>query len=181
MHPSSMNNMKKLFDKYVTKEFIENSSPCKILDFGGRNVRGQGSYYDLLISDDANKSYNTLNIEYKGIDLEENPGVSIVLDDPYKVPLNDNYADVIVSGQMFEHCEFFWLSFLEMVRLVKPGGYIFLIAPMSGKVHRYPVDCWRFYPDAYAALAKWGKVSLIEAWTDYDGSKWWDQVGAFKK
>ena len=171
MHPSSMNNMRKLFDKFVTDEFVGNE--CKILDFGGTNIKNAGTYYELV---DTNKK-----IKYYGVDLQAGPGVSIVLDDPYKVPLEDNYADVVISGQMFEHCEFFWLSFLEMVRVVKPGGYIFLIAPMSGTVHRYPVDCWRFFPDAYAALAKWGKVELVDAWTDYEGSKWWDQVGAFKK
>lgn len=171
MHRSSMNNMRTLFDKYVTSEFVGNE--CKILDFGGTNVKNAGTYYELV---DTNEK-----IKYQGVDLQAGPGISIVLDDPYKVPLEDNYADVVISGQMFEHCEFFWLSFLEMVRVVRPGGYIFLIAPMTGKVHRYPVDCWRFYPDAYAALAKWGKVELVDAWTDYDGSKWWDQVGAFKK
>jgi SAM-dependent methyltransferase len=171
MHTSSMNNMRKLFDKFVTDEFIGNE--CKILDFGGANIKNVGTYYELV---DTNEK-----IKYHGVDLQAGPGVSIVLDDPYKVPLEDNYADVVISGQMFEHCEFFWLSFLEMVRVVRPAGYIFLIAPMSGTVHRYPVDCWRFFPDAYAALAKWGKVELIDAWTDYEGSKWWDQVGAFKK
>lgn len=171
MHRSSMNNMRTLFDKYVTSEFVGNE--CKILDFGGTNVKNAGTYYELV---DTNEK-----IKYQGVDLQAGPGVSIVLEDPYKVPLEDNYADVVISGQMFEHCEFFWLSFSEMVRVVRPGGYIFLIAPMTGKVHRYPVDCWRFYPDAYAALAKWGKVELVDAWTDYDGSKWWDQVGAFKK
>ncbi|MDW7664681.1 MAG: class I SAM-dependent methyltransferase [Nitrosomonadaceae bacterium] len=171
MHPSSMINMRKLFDKYVTSEFVGNE--CKILDFGGTNIKGGGTYYELV---DTNKK-----IKYYGVDLQAGPGVSIILDDPYKVPLEDNHADVVISGQMFEHCEFFWLSFSEMVRVVRPSGYIFLIAPMTGKVHRYPVDCWRFYPDAYAALAKWGKVELVDAWTDYDGSKWWDQVGAFKK
>ncbi len=166
-----MINMRKLFDKYVTSEFVGNE--CKILDFGGTNIKGGGTYYELV---DTNKK-----IKYYGVDLQAGPGVSIILDDPYKVPLEDNHADVVISGQMFEHCEFFWLSFSEMVRVVRPSGYIFLIAPMTGKVHRYPVDCWRFYPDAYAALAKWGKVELVDAWTDYDGSKWWDQVGAFKK
>jgi hypothetical protein len=42
------------------------------------------------------------------------------------------------------------------------------------------VDCWRFYPDAYAALAKWGKVELVDAWTE-PTDQWHDQVGAFKK
>jgi len=129
MHPSSMKNMKTLFDKYVTNKFISKSTPCKILDFGGKNIRGLGTYYDLLTSE--NTPYNELNIDYQGIDLEAGSGVSIVLEDPYKVPLEDNYADVVISGQMFEHCEFFWLSFSEMVRVVRPGGYIFLIAPMT--------------------------------------------------
>jgi SAM-dependent methyltransferase len=170
MHQTSMNNMRTLFDKYVTNEFVSNE--CKILDFGGTNIKKGGTYYELV---EANGK-----IKYYGVDLQPGPGVSIVLDDPYKVPLEDNYADVVVSGQMFEHCEFFWLSFLEMVRVVRPGGYIFLIAPMHGKVHRYPVDCWRFYPDAYAALAKWGKVELVDAWTE-PTDQWHDQVGAFRK
>ena len=170
MHQTTMNNMRTLFDKYVTNEFVGNE--CKILDFGGTNIKKGGTYYELV---DTNEK-----IKYYGVDLQPGPGVSIVLDDPYKVPLEDNYADVVVSGQMFEHCEFFWLSFLEMVRVVRPGGYIFLIAPMHGKVHRYPVDCWRFYPDAYAALAKWGKVELVDARTE-PTDQWHDQVGAFKK
>jgi hypothetical protein len=108
MHQTSMNNMRKLIDKYITNEFVGNE--CKILDFGGTNIKKGGTYYELV---EANEK-----IKYYGVDLQAGPGVSIVLDDPYTVPLEDNYADVVVSGQMFEHCEFFWLSFLEMVRVV---------------------------------------------------------------
>ncbi|HEY3169271.1 MAG TPA: methyltransferase domain-containing protein [Candidatus Binatia bacterium] len=37
---------------------------------------------------------------------------------PYEIPLADSYADVVISGQMLEHCAYFWLSFQEMVRVL---------------------------------------------------------------
>ena len=42
MHQTSMNNMRTLFDKYVTDEFVGNE--CKILDFGGNNIKKGGTY-----------------------------------------------------------------------------------------------------------------------------------------
>ena len=56
---------------------------------------------------------------------------------------------------MLEHCEFFWRAFEEVIRVVKDDGFVFLIAPSAGPEHRYPVDCYRFYADAYHALAKY--------------------------
>ena len=98
---------------------------------------------------------------------------------PYVIPLENNYADVVISGQAFEHIEFFWVSFLELVRIVKKDSYIIITAPSAGCVHRHPVDCWRFFPDAMPALAKWGKVDLIETFMVEEG--WGDNFGVFKK
>ena len=74
--------------------------------------------------------------------------------------------DVIISGQAFEHIEFFLLTWLGMVRVLKPRGLVFLIAPSRGPEHRFAVDCWRFYPDGYRALAKYGGLELVEVSTD---------------
>ena len=106
--------------------------------------------------------------------------MDIVLTDPYHVPLPDASVDVVLSGQMLEHCEFFWLAFQEMVRLMKPEGFIFLIAPSAGPIHRYPVDCYRFYPDAYHALAKLAGCHLQAVWRDERGP-WQDLVGVFRR
>ncbi|MDO9191143.1 MAG: methyltransferase type 11, partial [Sulfurimicrobium sp.] len=60
-------------------------------------------------------------------------------------------------------------------------------APSRGPEHRYPVDCWRYYPDGYAALAKYGGLELLEVNTDWDPSSdldsapWGDTVGVFRK
>lgn len=172
MHETSLANMKKMMDRILTEDFLVEKRT--ILDYGARIVSDHLSYRSLL--------KDKTNINYIGLDIEPGNGVDIIMTDIYKAPLEDNSVDVILSGQMFEHCEFFWLTINDMARILKKGGYIFLIAPSSGCVHRYPVDCWRFYPDAYKALAKWSnpKLELIDSWQDEEGY-WKDQVGMFKK
>jgi SAM-dependent methyltransferase len=144
-----------------------------------------------LGSCDVNGSYRHLfsrpGWRYTGIDLAPGNNVDLVLDSPYRLPLATASLDVFISGQAFEHVEFFWLTWLEMARVVKPGGLIFLIAPSRGPEHRYPVDCWRFYPDGYAALAKYAAMDLLEVSTDWqpdaapDSAAWGDTVGVFRK
>lgn len=150
--------------------------PLSVIDIGAYDVNG--SYRPL---------FDLPQVQYRGIDLEAGPGVDIVLNSPYRFPLASKSVDVIVSGQAFEHVEFFWLTWLEMDRVLKPGGMIFLIAPSRGSEHRYPQDCWRFYPDGYRALAKYTNVELLEVTTDWQphpdpgSSEWGDTVGVFHK
>jgi len=41
----------------------------------------------------------------------------------------------------FEHDVMFWESFLELVRVLRPGGLLYLNAPSNTAFHRYPLDC----------------------------------------
>lgn len=141
----------------------------RVLDIGGADVNG--SYADL---------FRYPGVRYIGADLSAGPGVDLVLDDPYRLPLPDGSVDFVVSGQMLEHCEYFWQSFAEMIRVLKADGFLFMIVPSAGPIHRYPVDCYRFYPDAYRALAKWAGCHLIEVRHDQRGP-WNDVVGVFSK
>jgi SAM-dependent methyltransferase len=102
------------------------------------------------------------------------------LNDIYHLPFDDNSVDLVLSGQMLEHCPHFWLVFNEIFRILKPNGMAFIIAPSSGPVHRYPVDCYRFYPDSYQALAEWSGLRLVQSWKDERGP-WRDLVGVFQK
>lgn len=169
MHPSSMKNMKICYEKYILGNFLNNKNDILVLDVGSKNING--SYKEI---------FNNTKIKYIGLDLEKGKGVDIVTENPYHYPVNSESADVVISGQTFEHCEFFWEAFLEMNRVLRKGGYIFLISPSIGRIHRYPVDCYRFNPDSYSALAKYAKIKLIEVWLDKT-SNWGDVVGVFKK
>lgn len=191
MHPSSLENMQKCYDRYVVPLGFTQRSNVAVLDLGGANVNGgrsndpnkiEGSYrsifadscFDYQVADLATCLSGTA--EYLPPEYE----VDIVLTDPYHIPLADNSVDIVLSGQMLEHCEFFWLVFQEMLRVLAPDGLLLLIAPSAGPIHRYPVDCYRFYPDAYVALAKYGNCQLHAMWHDERGP-WRDLVGVFGK
>jgi len=171
MHQNSIDHMRALVERY-----LDPSAHLLIGDIGSFNYNG--SYRDL---------FRQPGWTYRGVDLEQGPNVDVVLTSPYKFPFDDGHFDVIVSGQAFEHVKFFWLTWMEMVRTLKPGGLIFLIAPSRGPEHRYPVDCWRFYPDGYRALAEYAGVDCLEAHTDWAaypfarGRAWGDTVGVFAK
>ncbi len=169
MHATPVDNMRICFERFVRGQSLAASGELVILDLGGAEVNG--NYADV---------FREVPNRYLIADIAEADNVTIVLEYPYRVPLDDASIDIVVSGQMLEHCEFFWLSFAEMVRVLKPGGVLFLIAPSAGPIHRYPVDCYRFHPDAYRALAKYANCELIDVWLDERGP-WHDLVGVFAR
>jgi SAM-dependent methyltransferase len=100
----------------------------------------------------------------QGLDIEAAPNVDIIVNEPYdwkEVPAAS--IDVVTCSQVFEHAEYFWITMLEIGRVLKTNGLAFINAPGSGPLHRYPVDCWRFYDDAFPALAKYASLDLIES------------------
>lgn len=172
MHISSMDKMRAFREKYLESR---TNTALQILDIGSQEVNGS---YKSIFSDQP-------LWKYQGCDMVEGKNVDIVLTDPYDwKQIKSNSADVIISGQAFEHVELFWITMLEIARVLKPGGLCCIIAPSGGFEHRYPVDCWRFYPDGFSALAKYAKLSVVESYTqwedlpqyDNDNNCWHDSV-----
>ncbi|MCK5679933.1 methyltransferase domain-containing protein, partial [bacterium] len=138
-----------------------------------------------LGSYDVNGSYRPLfenpNWNYLGLDVSAGPNVDIVLSNPYRwTALANNSIDVVVSGQALEHIEFFWLTIMEISRILKPGGLCCLIAPSGGFEHRYPVDCWRFYSDGMRALMGYAELEVLDAYTDRQSQNWTDDSGSWQ-
>jgi hypothetical protein len=70
--------------------------------------------------------------------------------------------------------DFFWEVFLEMSASLNPNGFILINAPSKQPIHRYPIDSWRFYPDAAYSLAKWSRkhghdLRVLYSSTIYEG------------
>ncbi|MEX0875729.1 MAG: methyltransferase domain-containing protein [Actinomycetota bacterium] len=160
--------MARCYERFVAGSALEAKDVVQVLDVGGADVNG--TYRTI---------FNSPNMAYRAADLVAGNGVDIVLDDAYHLPLADGSIDIVISGQMLEHCEFFWLAFGEMVRVLRPEGYIFLIAPSTGPIHRFPVDCYRFNPDSFDALARYAGCSLVDSWRDERGP-WRNLVGVFR-
>lgn len=175
MHKSSLDKMQKFYDQYLVNDINEKLT---VLDLGSMNVNG--TYRSIL---------NSECWEYIGVDMEEGNGVDIVLKKPYQwSEIPSDSIDVLISGQAFEHVEYFWVLILEVFRVLKPGGICCIIAPAGGFEHKYPVDCWRFYPDGFTAMAKFAQLDVIDVNTQWeaqgfeDGSdQWQDSVLIAKK
>lgn len=156
MHDSSRRLMKDFIDRYLSAE-DRNS----ILDVDSLSVCG--SYRDFIKP----------NWTYIGLDASAGPNVDFVPEDVYHwSELKDESFDVVISGQAFEHIEFPWETIREISRVLKNGGFACIIAPSSGKEHRYPLDCYRYYPDGMRALAKWGKLDVLECYAERDPAKY---------
>ena len=122
--------------------------------------------YDVLDvgSCDVNGTYRSLfeDHNYVGMDVAAGKNVDIVVKDHYNWrEIADASFDVVISGQCLEHVEFPWLTVKEAARVLRPGGTFLLIVPSAGPVHRYPVDCYRYYPDGLRALAKWAELTTV--------------------
>jgi len=170
MHATAMDNGRRFFECYAG-----DGAPATIVDIGAMDVNG------------SLRNIAPPGCRYVGVDTAAGPGVDLVLDDPYRLPFAAGSIDAVVSSSCFEHVEFFWLLFEEVLRVLKPDGLFYLNAPSNGDVHRYPVDCWRFFPDAGLALENWGRrcghdPALLESFTTRQREDIWnDFVAVFVK
>lgn len=142
-----MRNCQRFFETYG--EPLATNGDVTVIDIGSQDVNG------------SLREVTPANFKYIGVDMVAGKGVDIVLDDPYTLSLESESADAIICSSCFEHSEMFWLLFLEIMRVLKPTGLFYLNAPSNGAFHRYPVDCWRFYPDSGNALVAWGRRNGI--------------------
>ena len=166
MHKSSYDKMARFKQQHLQALMGEKLT---VLDLGSQDING--TYRPL---------FEEHGWEYLGVDMSPGKNVDLVLQDAYQWnEIANESIDIVISGQAFEHVEFFWLTMREIARVMKPGGLCCIIAPSTGPEHRYPVDCWRYYTDGLRALAKWGGLTVLSAETQTehqgydDGSDQW--------
>jgi SAM-dependent methyltransferase len=171
MHPSSYDRMAEFCRDYLA---ARQGEPLTIVDLGSCDYNG--SYRPIF----AQKPWR-----YIGVDLTPGKNVDLLLREAYHWrELKSESVDVVVSGQTFEHTEFFWETILEIARVLKPSGLCCIIAPATGDEHRFPVDCWRFFSDGFRAIARYGGLEVLQAHThweelakyDAESNKWHESI-----
>lgn len=120
-----------------------------VLDVGGKNVNGSLRYF-----------FENLGMKYICLDIEPDESVDIVIKPGNRLPFDNCCIDLIVSTSCFEHDPCFWITFKEMTRIIKLGGFIYVNAPTNGPYHCHPGDNWRFYSDAGQALSYWSSFQF---------------------
>lgn len=147
----------------------------RALEIGSANVNG------------SLREFCPSQVHYVGLDRFPGPGVDLVADLSQGLPCEAGSFDVVLSSSALEHDPAFWETFCNAVRLLKPAGLLYLCAPSNNGFHRYPLDCWRFYPDAGKALENWAHrqgltIELVESFTTPpEQSGWSDFIAIFSK
>jgi SAM-dependent methyltransferase len=119
-----------------------------VLEVGGRDIGGSNK-------GTLQGAVENAGMKYICLDMEAHPSVTVVCQPGDPFPLADGSVDLVISTSCFEHDSCFWMTFREMSRVTKKGGFMYVNAPANGPYHGYPGDCWRFYGDAAQALAHW--------------------------
>jgi SAM-dependent methyltransferase len=72
----------------------------------------------------------------------------------YVLPVPDGAYDVVLAGQVIEHVRRVWRWVPELARVLRPGGHLALVSPVSWPYHEAPIDCWRIYPEGMRTLCE---------------------------
>jgi len=149
MHRESHDGIAKLMDKYLTDWRGEKYA---VVDVGSQDVNG--TYRDLM--DDK--------WSYIGVDVTTGKNVDVVMKNDMEIPLPDVSADLVLCGQVLEHSRNPWRIVCEIGRILRSGGYAFVVAPRRFHTHRYPLDCFRILEDGMRALLEQGGMEVVEAY-----------------
>ena len=107
--------------------------------------------------------------EYLGTDIAEGEDVDIVAD-AHKLSsvVGESQFDVIVSCSTFEHLKYPHVAGHEIMKVLKPNGFVFIQTHQTYHLHGYPHDYFRFSREALMGIfnPKMG-MEVDEAHTGY--------------
>lgn len=142
MHYTSITSGRLFAEGYGKKDMV-------VVDVGGLDINGSLRQY-----------FTDFGMKFVCVDLDPHPSVDIVIKPGDPLPFETGTVDIVVSSSCFEHDPCFWITFKEITRIVKLGGYIYASAPNQGGYHGHPGDNWRFNIDAGQALAYWSGLQM---------------------
>jgi hypothetical protein len=95
--------------------------------------------------------------EYIGIDMEDGPGVDVVLDlakDFTSVDriLKRKRFNTVFCLSVLEHCSNPFIMAENITNLLNKNGVLYVSVPFSWAFHAFPSDYWRFTPEGVRIL-----------------------------
>ena len=133
MHESSMITMR----KFVEDNDLEDGQT--VVDIGSLDINGT---YRLLFQ----------GSKYIGADIMTGANVDILVGLPEWDALEN--VDAVISGQTLEHIEDIPLFMAGIMRILKPGGLLCIIAPNAGMPHHYPAWVGHFSIERMSGVVK---------------------------
>lgn len=105
------------------------------------------------------------DLDWQTLDTCDRPELTFPNSGEYSFPCDNAVFDIVLSGQVIEHVRKPWKWVRELARVLKPGGLVITIGPISWPYHEAPVDCWRIYPAGMTALhEEAGLETILAIW-----------------
>lgn len=133
-----------------------NLYPSKVrLDASARAFipRLNGPVLDVGAGEQPYRRYLKNGDDYVSMDLSEGRGAEIV-GSVLDIPLESDSFEGIICTEVIEHVDDPQSAIRELLRVSKPGGLLYLTAPMSWGLHYEPHDYFRY--------TKYGLSSMLE-------------------
>ena len=127
---------------------LSNSNPDKILQSEVINYFKNKKFKRVLDYGAGNCPYKKyLNYdEYKSLDViqNKNKDIDLLLRPNKKIPIKNNYFDVVLLIDVISHIYDFNSTLKECYRVLKKNGKIFIYTPFIYRENETPNDFWRF-------------------------------------
>jgi len=124
---------------YLSERY--NKSGMRVLEIGSRVVTG------------ANRRAFFSAAEYIGFDYHPGENVDVVGDAHKLSQYFDGKFDLIFTSAVFEHFAMPWMVSVEMAKLLKIGGMVYVESVFSFTLHELPWDFFRFSHMGYQSLS----------------------------
>lgn len=105
-----------------------------VVELGSRQVRSSGQRHNFAHA-----------AHYIGVDIHPGEGVDLV-GDAHRLSalVEPGSVDALYSVSVFEHLVYPWKAVMEINRVLKPGGLVFISTHPAWPPHELPWDFWRF-------------------------------------
>jgi SAM-dependent methyltransferase len=145
-------------DQWVAAKAASVPAGCRVLDVGA----GTCPYRALF----AHCDYRTQDFKkYEGVKLgnTRDYGQIDYISEITHIPLADGSVDIILCTEVLEHVPEPIEVLRELARLLKPGGRMFLTAPLGSGLHQLPYHYYGGYtPEWYRHFARKFNLTVVE-------------------
>lgn len=100
--------------------------------------------------------------DFINVDAQPMPGVNVAAD-VQALPFRDESVVAIECDAVLEHVPDAVTAVNEMVRVLRPGGYVHIVVPFNQPFHAYPSDHHRWTVSGLRELLESAKCEVLQA------------------
>jgi SAM-dependent methyltransferase len=148
-----------------------NTSRIRLRDFArDAAAEGQDKSFRVLDAGAGRAPYRDLfdHVRYETCDISDESGVQDFVCDIADLPMPGGTYDLVFCSQTLEHVENPQKVMSELARVTKPGGQLWISAPLFYEEHNKPHDYFRYTQFAWRLLAKRAGLE-VEALSPLEG------------